>query len=68
MGFLRILWQAKPKRSMLTALRLQFSRKLNDMQKKYESPEMDVIELENRDVIVSSDLDGDNGRDPSDYE
>lgn len=38
------------------------------MQKKYESPEMDVIELENRDVIVSSDLDGDNGRDPSDYE
>ena len=29
---------------------------------------MDVIELENRDVIVSSDLDGDNGRDPSDYE
>ena len=68
MQFLRILWQAKPKRSMLTALRLQFSRKLNDMQKKYESPEMDVIELENRDVIVSSDLDGDNGRDPSDYE
>ena len=53
---------------MLTALRLQFSRKLNDMQKKYESPEMDVIELENRDVIVSSDLDGDNGRDPSNYE
>ena len=29
---------------------------------------MDVIELENRDVIVSSDLDGDNGRDPSNYE
>ena len=29
---------------------------------------MDVIELENRDVIVSSDLDSDNGRDPSDYE
>ena len=31
------------------------------MLKKYESPELDVIELENRDVIVSSDLDGDNG-------
>lgn len=38
------------------------------MLKKYESPEMDVIELENRDVIVSSDLDGDSGRDPGDYE
>lgn len=47
---------------------LQSSRELKDMLKKYESPEMDVIELENRDVIVSSDLDGDNGRDPSDYE
>lgn len=38
------------------------------MLKKYESPELDVIELENRDVIVFSDLDGDNGRDPGDYE
>lgn len=38
------------------------------MLKKYESPEMDVIELENRDVIVSSDFDGDNGVGPGDYE
>ena len=38
------------------------------MLKKYESPELDVIELENRDVIVSSDLDGDNGVDSGDYE
>ena len=30
------------------------------MQKEYKSPEVDVIELENRDVIVSSELDGDN--------
>ena len=30
------------------------------MQKNYESPEVDVVELENRDVIVSSELDGDN--------
>lgn len=30
------------------------------MQEKYESPEMEIIELENRDVIVSSELDGDN--------
>ena len=29
---------------------------------------MDVIELENRDVIVSSDLDGDNGVDPGDWQ
>ena len=36
------------------------------MLKKYESPELEVIELENRDVIVSSDLDGDNGVDPGD--
>ena len=53
---------------MLRASSLQSSRELKDMLKKYESPEMDVIELENRDVIVSSDLVGDNGRDPSDYE
>ena len=39
---------------MLIILRLQFSRKLNYMQKNYESPEMDVIELEDRDVIVAS--------------
>lgn len=26
------------------------------MQKKYESPEMDVIELEDRDVIVASNI------------
>ena len=43
---------------MLITLRLQFSRKLNDMQKNYESPEMDVIELEDRDVIVASFIDG----------
>lgn len=33
------------------------------MQKNYESPEMEVIELENRDVIVASEVDpmpGDN--------
>lgn len=30
------------------------------MHKEYESPEVDVIELENRDIIVSSELDGDN--------
>ena len=53
---------------MLRASSLQSSRELKDMLKKYESPEMDVIELENRDVIVSSDLDSDNGRDPGDYE
>ncbi len=28
------------------------------MQKKYESPEMDVIELEDRDVIVASGVSG----------
>lgn len=38
------------------------------MLKKYESPELDVIELENRDVIVSSDLDGDNGVNLGDWQ
>ena len=38
------------------------------MLKKYESPELEVIELENRDVIVSSDLDGDNGVAPGDWQ
>lgn len=38
------------------------------MLKKYESPELEVIELENRDVIVSSDLDGDNGVDSGDWQ
>lgn len=38
------------------------------MLKKYESPELEVIELENRDVIVSFDLDGDNGVDPGDWQ
>ena len=38
------------------------------MLKKYESPELEVIELENRDVIVSSDLDGDNGVDPGEWQ
>lgn len=38
------------------------------MQNSYETPEMEVIELENRDVIVSSgDLDSDNGIDPGGY-
>lgn len=39
---------------MLKRLRLQLSRKLNVMQKNYESPEMEIIELEDRDVIVAS--------------
>ncbi len=34
------------------------------MQKKYESPEMDVIELEDRDVIVASPGPGDTDVDP----
>lgn len=38
------------------------------MLKKYESPELEVIELENRDVIVSFDLDGDNGVNPGDWQ
>lgn len=53
---------------MLRASSLQSSRELNDMLKKYESPELEVIELENRDVIVSSDLDGDNGVNPGDWQ
>lgn len=53
---------------MLRALSLQSSRELNDMLKKYENPELEVIELENHDVIVSSDLDGDNGVDPGDWQ
>lgn len=68
MLFLRILWQVKLRKIMLRALSLQSSRELNDMLKKYESPELDVIELENRDVIVSSDLDGDNGVNPGDWQ
>ena len=43
---------------MLRASSLQSSRELKDMPKKYESPEMDVIELENRDVIVASGVSG----------
>lgn len=68
MPFLRILWQVKLRKIMLQALSLQSSRELNDMLKNYESPELEVIELENRDVIVSSDLDGDNGVDPGDWQ
>lgn len=42
----------------------QFSRKLDDMQNSYETPEMEIVELENRDVIVSStDVSGDSGTD-----
>ena len=68
MLFLRILWQVKLRKIMLRALSLQSSRELNDMLKKYESPELEVIELENRDVIVSSDLDGDNSVNPGDWQ
>ena len=68
MLFLRILWQVKLRKIMLRALSLQSSRELNDMLKNYESPELEVVELENRDVIVSSDLDGDNGVDPGDWQ
>lgn len=68
MLFLRILWQVKLRKIMLRALSLQSSRELNDMLKKYESPELEVIELENRDVIVSSDPDGDNGVNPGDWQ
>lgn len=32
----------------------QFSRKLDDMRNSYETPEMEIIELEDRDVIVAS--------------
>lgn len=32
----------------------QFSRKLDDMQNSYETPEMEIVELEDRDVIVAS--------------
>ena len=46
----------------------QFSRKLNDMQKSYETPEIEIVELEDRDVIVSSiDGPGDSGVDPGGY-
>ena len=51
---------------MLATLRLQFSRKLNDMQKNYESPEMETIELEDRDVIVAS-IDGPGDSGTGDY-
>ena len=39
---------------MLRKSGLRSRRGTKEMQKKYESPEMDVIELEDRDVIVSS--------------
>ena len=52
---------------MLITLRLQFSRKLNDMQKNYESPEMEVIELDNRDFIVASFIDGPGDSGTGDY-
>lgn len=52
---------------MLTTLRLQFSRKLNDMQKNYESPEMETVELEERDVIVASFIDGPGDSGTGDY-
>lgn len=32
----------------------QFSRKLEDMQNSYEAPVMEIIELEDQDVIVTS--------------
>lgn len=56
---------------MLRKSGLRSRRGTKEMQKKYESPEMDVIELEDRDVIVASivpgpgdtdvDLGGDSG-------
>lgn len=52
---------------MLATLRLQFSRKLNDMQKNYERPEMETIELEERDVIVTSFIDGPGDSGTGDY-
>ena len=39
---------------MLRKSRPQSRRGTKEMQKKYESPEMDVIELGDRDVIVAS--------------
>ena len=39
---------------MLLKSRPRSRRGTKEMQKKYESPEMDVIELEDRDVIVES--------------
>ena len=52
---------------MLIISRLQFSRKLNDMQKNYESPAMEVVELEDRDVIVASFIDGPGDSGTGDY-
>ena len=37
------------------------------MQKNYESPEMEVIELEDRDVIVASFIDGPGDSGTGDY-
>ena len=49
------------KSNMPMILSPQSNRELGDMQKKYESPEVEVIALENRDIIVSSGpLPGDN--------
>ena len=39
---------------MLRKSRPRSRRGTKEMQKKYESPDMDVIELEDRDVIVAS--------------
>ena len=68
MLFLRILWQARPEKLKLRKSKPRSRRGAKEMLKKYESPELEVIELENRDVIVSSDLDGDNGVDPGDWQ
>ena len=45
----------------------QFSRKLNDMKSSYETPEVDIIELEDRDVIVASFIDGSGDSGTGDY-
>lgn len=47
------------KRNTLQKSSLQStSRELEDMQKNYETPEVEIIELEDRDVIVASFIDG----------
>ena len=58
MGFLRILWQARPEKIKLRKSKPRSRRGAKEMLKKYESPELDVIELEDRDVIVASGVSG----------
>ena len=51
---MRILWQARPEKIKLRKSKPRSRREAKEMLKKYESPELDVIELEVRDVIVAS--------------